>query len=1179
MLKCLFILLLIFIKVKNLYDVNENTTQSNNNITVKPGTAETILINYQEESFFNFENTENAGESELQINIHSINCNIEIDVNPLIQNITNINLNIYSIIASDKSTISIKPIKDIIDGRIKENYQAKNCPIIINSYYIEVQKRELEIKNKEENVFYFNKTINSLKISYEIKNISKNSFVSLYFKFKEAPFSINIFYDNTNNQSNSLSKIITESTYIYLNSEFLMNNNDNTNVNGSLSIIIKYENNIPIYMFLKIIEENTVCLLEENALNFGFITSKTTYQYYYKEVLDGEEGELMLHNKRQYGILHAIIKNKTNITSINNICEYPIGNNPEEELEYDQHYLQLKINYKNTSNCTNGCYLLITYEQIKSKEGFPRVGYEFTILSRTWNHVDYISSIIDIPYNEYIISCFDKLSSREHYYSIYIPDEAENIIIQLEGDYFDAFYDKGRKKVNTLDGEANKLEAKDIQNVIIFNSDDIVKFKSQGKSLSFSFRPKDYLTNIISSYYFRVLYKKENEVNYLPMDSNLGNLCLPEKDSFSEYYYCNLKLKNDYDESNMNFSISSTNPNEYVKINLTGIFNNELLFNITDYFNLVYDKNKSYVDYFLIEFKFKNDEIKTIISSFCDEVNETYPQIYSAQMFYLNNFNKTHQFKLKNSFLGHYQFIGGASGIPNKSYSFPNFKRKLISFHIKKNSNINISTVTHEFIYSLQLIHNIKNEEILELKQGKPLVEFTDKNYFPFYYYYKLNNDEYINVNINFKIYDHSKSEIKNYTVKGYIIDEDKINRKLNGEYIEIPTPFEGKYSDAYGIGFLQVNQNLTGNDSNGTHYLFITLDHNIKQKEPKSSLFYVEIMAKEYDNNNGLFLPQNEYFLDSFDDAENGIREVNQYSIFNPEGNKIQPVIELSSEYRDIKLNFTNNIDYKIENSTGFQRFSINEDINETIYFNVINSGKKANYMIIYYLSDTYKDNTFSLDTNYKLFDHGDNSQGITNISLHFNGLSVESDEDDDINFYITGTLYERNPNSLETINNTCFLQERKEAFVNKTFSVYNKTNDTSSNWTLVFRNIPRNGNLFYDLRIQIIANIMNDNSKEEFMAFGKEVNLIEIKQIVEKPKEGIPWYAWGIPVIVVGVILVVIILGFFILKFLKLKKKNTTLQQEMDTLAFSNDIQKNVLMKDMELSKSESDYESTFI
>ena len=106
-----------------------------------------------------------------------------------------------------------------------------------------------------------------------------------------------------------------------------------------------------------------------------------------------------------------------------------------------------------------------------------------------------------------------------------------------------------------------------------------------------------------------------------------------------------------------------------------------------------------------------------------------------------------------------------------------------------------------------------------------------------------------------------------------------------------------------------------------------------------------------------------------------------------------------------------------------------------------------------------------------------------------------------------------------------------------------------------------------------------MNDNSKEEFMAFGKEVNLIEIKQIVEKPKEGIPWYAWGIPVIVVGVILVVIILGFFILKFLKLKKKNTNLQQEMDTLAFSNDIQKNVLMKDMELSKSESDYESTFI
>ena len=103
----------------------------------------------------------------------------------------------------------------------------------------------------------------------------------------------------------------------------------------------------------------------------------------------------------------------------------------------------LFINYIWTNQIIS---LLITYEQIKSLGDFPHVGYEFTILSRTWDQSDYIPSIIDIPYNEYLIGCFGKGAAREHYYSIYIPDEADEIIIQLEGNYYDAFYEIGRKK-------------------------------------------------------------------------------------------------------------------------------------------------------------------------------------------------------------------------------------------------------------------------------------------------------------------------------------------------------------------------------------------------------------------------------------------------------------------------------------------------------------------------------------------------------------------------------------------------------------------------------------------------------------------------------------------------------------------------------------------------------------
>ena len=610
---------------------------------------------------------------------------------------------------------------------------------------------------------------------------------------------------------------------------------------------------------------------------------------------------------------------------------------------------------------------------------------------------------------------------------------------------------------------------------------------------------------------------------------------------------------------------------------ITRVFYDNNYFNNINYFYFVYDKDESNIDYFLIKFKFQNNRIKNIISSFSDKVKNIYPQIYSAQMFYLNNFNKTYILNLKNPFLGDYQYISGDSGIPGNIYSMKNFKRKLISLHLKRKMTFNITTITNKFIYYFQLVPNLIRGEIKELEQGKPLVEFTNKTYFPLYYYYKIVNKDYINANINFKINDHNESFVKNYSASVYIINEDTINRAFDGKSIDTPTPFKGKYSDAYGIGFVQVNKNLTEKERNNAQYLLIELIKDGDNNEYSPDNFYIEIMVNEYDKINGFFLPQNEYFIDTFDDAEKGIRESNQYSIFNPEGNAVQPIIELSSQYSDIKINFKTNISYVTDSSTGFLRYTINEDINETIYFSIISSGKKANYMIIYYLNENYIDHNFELDSKFVRKDNGDKNQNLTDISFEFNGILAHN-YPDDIIFYITGTLYKENKDITETINNTCFLLERENEknYTNKAISIFNKTNEKSSSWTLIFTNISRSENYIYDLRLQMIASIKNDNSQEEYMTYTLKVNLTDIKK--NEPIKS-SWLPWGIPLIVVGSILVIIIIIYFVIKFLKLKKKNDNLKKEMVSLAFSHDIQKNVLMKDKELSVNESDYESTFI
>ena len=95
--------------------------------------------------------------------------------------------------------------------------------------------------------------------------------------------------------------------------------------------------------------------------------------------------------------------------------------------------------------------------------------------------------------------------------------------------------------------------------------------------MSFAFRSKDYYVDIYPFYYFRILYTKKNEELIYPIDSQFGNLCLPknETNADNKKYYCNLILRNDYNEFSTNFSISSSVPNQLFILNTTEVYKNK----------------------------------------------------------------------------------------------------------------------------------------------------------------------------------------------------------------------------------------------------------------------------------------------------------------------------------------------------------------------------------------------------------------------------------------------------------------------------------------------------------------------------------------------------------------------------------------------------------------------------
>ena len=543
-------LILILLQINNYICLNEIYAPLNENssqaIELEIGFSRNYSINYNEITNFYFNITD---KDIIQVNIHSINCNIKIASKVEIMN--QINLDTYSLkINKSNENIEIKPLINIIDGEEMENYEQKKCYLSINS--ININQPEIKIENKENSIFYF-QDYNILNISVELKRYSDNDFSALLFQFNE---NSNISIDITCNTENIISKNIYNSTYIYLNSDILKNISNN-----SINIYIqKNDNDKPINIFFKIVENEMISILQKNALNYGFMTINTTHQYYYFEVFKGEEGEIMLHYKRFYGELIAriVTKDEINYIDLFNSDEYPkdMSDYKVNIFNYNPHNLKLTYTYQDTFNCYKGCYILLTYISGKFRINYLNIGYEFTLLSRSWNHSNYMSQIIDIPFNEYLLGSFEKGSiNTHHYYSLYVPNDAEKIIIQIEGNYIDCFYGVGRKRINTMEIEENDNDLNIIskQNITFLN---VTKLNLKNKKISFAFRSKDFFDNIFSFYYFRILYFKDNEIIYFPLDSQLGNICLPEYNEETKLYYCHFMFENKYDELSTNFSVS-----------------------------------------------------------------------------------------------------------------------------------------------------------------------------------------------------------------------------------------------------------------------------------------------------------------------------------------------------------------------------------------------------------------------------------------------------------------------------------------------------------------------------------------------------------------------------------------------------------------------------------------------
>ena len=1166
-------ILFLFLFIFNRTNCREIYFQEEETFDIEPGFSHTYFLKYENNTNFVFNIPEN---NSIEININAYNCyfNVEFTGELLKQ----LNLDTYSLkISSENNIIKIKPLLDVTYGEYKENYGKKTCPISMNSYVLNSEP-EIKIENKEVNYFYLESNeYDLLKISYDIKEVSEESYVGLSFLFNnKCNFLIKIFYINEHSHSSKTKSIYNSST-IFLNSSFLLYDS-NSNKGGNLSIHIANLDDKSLLLRFKIIEKDSISLLQKDAMNLGFITSKSTNQYFYTEVFQGEEGELVLHKKRTHGLLYGKIVNKGDIPELNDTSIYP--NESTTILDYNFHTSQLNFSYLNTTNCTDGCYLLVTFEQRKSEGDFPLIGYEFTILTRFWNYTDYISNIVDVPFNEYLIGNFEKSSITHHYYSLYVPDDAEQIIIQIECNFLEGYYGEGRLKINTLKkiGNTKKLDINSNQNLLPLKVTSL-----RGKFISLAFRPIDFFDDIFAFYYFRVIYLKEDEKILYPIDSNLGNLCLPELNKETNLYYCHFLLKNDFNELSRNFSIASSIQNEYYMIYVQ-ISKNGKIYNDSKRFVYNIINLNEEVDYYLFTFEFPNGELKNIMSAISDNVTYFYPQIYSYQMFILDKSTKINHFKMTNNYTVYYQYIYGYSGNVNISfldyelfYSTRNFKGKPFSVTINSETDtITCATKRKNFVYFMKLQYNMKNKAIEEIKSGATYSQFIIGRNFPLYYYLEIKDRNYIIIDINLRINSYVDEVLrKNFVIKGYVVDKETIQRKINGEYIQLNEPFVGYYSNTFKVGLLQINQKIE-KDKNQ-----ILIEITNDNKNYIDSYLLVELVTKEY-KDEPYFLPINQYVIETFDGEDNKTLTENKYYLSSEEKKGDQALIEISSAYSDITIKFdeSSNVNYTFYYFSGFNKYRVFNANDDNVYFSVINPGphKNANYMIRYYYTGVGAEYIYSVDDENRKINITYQDEDYANVSITYNSIKIvtgnKSEEKevirDDIYFYIYAFLFKKDANSKELINTTSILNERNFSYQTNTIHYYNYSN--KENWNITFENIERNNNYKYELQLQVNAILLNNIFNEEFLIFTSEIDLTDIKYSNNSYIFLIIFAA----VILIGFIGLVI---YFVFKYKNLKKSNLNLQEKIKDIEYETGIENGNSTQGEMTSPKDTDYNNTFI
>ena len=690
-------------------------------------------------------------------------------------------------------------------------------------------------------------------------------------------------------------------------------------------------------------------------------------------------------------------------------------------------------------------------------------------------------------------------------------------------------------------------------------------------------RPKNYLLSNYSYYYFRIFYSGGNNDNLIiPLDSNLATTCeLQQKKDGN--FFCSFKVPSTYNIFNKEFFAINSDQNEdvtihyqYIKDNKTRVDNNCL-----HYFEN--KNNETDFDYLLLDFIFKTNlpPTKTIISTFSSGAENITLNFYSQQVYKLikgnnsiNMFNTNNYYNYSLSF----KYIKGTGSYKysdSVSILSPNLWGRTISVPVL-GSKV-------EFRDAKDLVFYLKNNFIMrfgynEIIHGESMSEYIEDKTFPMYYYIGLDNNDILNeanIRILSKVKITSEKILNNYIIEGYLLDQNNLTKKINGELKNLNNEAPTKYFQALDNCKIKIN---TPNDKTKTIFLIKidSFDRNIKPLVYITSMKgFRNILNKTY-----ILLPIDRYIIGTYNDSNNSDdtdKDIRYYfkppidliETKNKSGKKL--IIEFSSNQNlCLELKIYNNSGFKsineIKYKNGLQKYPIEyEDLEGNEIITVfIKYHSKGTYILRYYYITHENEYSYEIDRNIIISKTNDTDDtksltrsltfGLKKIIIKYNNNQSIVQDNNNIKILISAYLFDINEmkNPEEELGNIAPSVNEPE-YESHMIEKYSVDSGDADKYNIIFKNLKKDK---FKYILKILIKIKRDNSeiKEEFLSFSKDD--IDLKPYL---KDSDKFYIiFGI---VGGVIIITIITVVSIVCY-RIRKEKKSLENNLMSAAFSQGI-----------------------